>query len=288
MAHDAPPRHAHQLFQTPSGRRRNVGKWSVGFALVVALLALFTSLQLFQLTAEGSSKRTLRRAIATLTEIDPLLDRNFDDLQRSAENAGAGDTVALRDFPIDVPLAPSDVLGVPKPQLRALLLERGADVMYIHGTDSLRAPAAHRGNLGRFSIAGLSNHGLGFLRSRNHDILAVATFVLAALCAALAITLASMCHGFGRLASIGIAVVAASIPVVAGGVGIRFYMRIASDGDTEYVQREFLEIGQGLAWIPIRDGAAFTILGLLFLLVGRACASWADRRGASRVPAVHP
>ena len=43
-----------------------------------------------------------------------------------------------------------------------------------------------------------------------------------------------------------------------------------------------LEIGQGLAWIPIRDGAAFTILGLLFLAVGLACAVWADRHKAPR------
>ena len=146
----------------------------------------------------------------------------------------------------------------------------------------MRAQAATDGRVGRFSIAGLTQHGLGFLRSRNHDILAVTTFVLAALCAALAITLVSMCRDFGRLTSIGMAVVAASIPVVVGGIGARFYMRIAADSDTEYVQREFLEIGQGLAWIPIRDGAAFTILGLLFLMAGFAGALWADRRDALR------
>jgi hypothetical protein len=223
--------------------------------------------------------------VAALTEIDPLIDRNFDDLQRSAQNAGPGDTVQLRDFPIAIPLAPGDVRGMSKEQLRDVLLDRSADVMYSDGTRPLRDQAAKDGGIGRFSIAGLTQHGLGFLRSRNHDILAATTFALAALCAALAITLAAMCRGFGRLTSIGTVVVAASIPVVLGGIGARFYMRIASDSDTEYIQREFLEIGQGLAWIPIRDGAAFTILGLVFLMVGGACAVWADRRGASRTSA---
>jgi hypothetical protein len=261
-----------------SGIWRNLGKWSVGFGLFVALLALFTSLQLFQVTAEGAAKRTLRRSVATLTEIDPLIDRNYGELQRSAENPVPGDTIQLSDFPIDVSLTPADVTGKSKAELRDELLDRSADVMYDHGTGPLRAATAKDGDVGRFSTAGLTQHGLDFLRSRNHDILAVTTFALAALCIALAITLASMCRGFGRLTSVGMVVVVASIPVVLGGIGARFYMRIASDGDTEFVQREFLEIGQGLAWVPIRDGAAFTIFGLSLLAVGYACAAWADRR----------
>lgn len=261
---------------------RSFGKWSVGFGFFVALLALLTSMQLFQMTSASTSKETLRRSLAALTEIDPLLDRNYDDLQRNAQSAAAGQTVELRDFPVAVPLAPADVLAMSKEQLRNVLLDRAADVMYRNGAGALDASAANRGNVGRFSVAGLTRHGLGFLRSRNHDILAATTFILAALCTALAITLASMCRGFGRLTSIGMVVVAASIPVVLGGIGARFYMRIASGGDTEYIQREFLEIGQGLAWIPIRDGAAFTIVGLLFLAVGFAGAVWADRREAPR------
>jgi hypothetical protein len=265
-----------------SGLWRNFGKWSVAFALFAALLALFTSLQLFQLTSEGAAKRTLRRSAAALTEIDPLLDRNYDELLRSAENAGSGETVQLRDYPIAIDLRPDEVTGKSKEQIRSTLLDRSADVMYSRGSSSLKSAASKDGSLGRFSMAGVTQHGLGFLRSRNHDILAVTTFALAAVCAALAVTLASMCRGFGRLTGIGTVIVAASIPVVLGGIGARFYMRIASDGDTEFIQREFLEIGQGLAWIPIRDGAAFTMLGLLFLMIGGVCAVWADRRDASR------
>ena len=286
MAYNQSPYHARSTPDAESsGLWRSFGTWSVGLGFFIALLALLTSLQLFQVTAESASKQTLRRSLAALTEIDPLLDRNYGDLQRSAQNAGAGETVELRDFPVAVPLAPGDVLAMSKEQLRGVLLDRASDVMYRDGTSALSANAANRGSVGRFSVAGLTRHGLGFLRSRNHDILAVTTFVLAALCTALAITLAAMCRGFGRLTSVGMVVVAASIPVVLGGIGARFYMRIASDGETEYIQREFLEIGQGLAWIPIRDGAAFTILGLLFLAVGFVCAVWADRREAPRTSA---
>jgi uncharacterized membrane protein len=289
MAHDQSPYRARTSPDVqPSALWRNAGKWSVGFGLFVALLALLTSLQLFQLTAEGAADRTLRRSVAALTEIDPLLDRGYDDLQLQAQNAGPGETVELRDFPIAVPLRGSDVRGMSKEQLRDVLLDRSAHVMYSNGTAPLRSPVTNNGGAGRFSVAGLTQHGLGFLRSRNHDILAVTTFALAALCIVLAVILAAMCRGFGRLASVGAVVVAASIPVVVGGIGARFYLRIASDSDTEFIQREFLEIGQGLAWIPIRDGAAFTILGLVFLTTGVVCAAWADRREAPRPSVAQP
>ncbi len=261
-----------------SGIGRSFGKYSVALAFFVALLALLTSLQLFHVTANSAANQTLRRSVAALTEIDFLLDRDYADLQRSAQNAAAGDTVQLRDFPVAVPLQPAEVVALSREQLRTTLLDRASTVMYTNGSGALDAKAANSGNVGRFSIAGVTRHGLGFLRSRNHDILAVTTFVLAALCCALAVMLASMCRGFGRLTSIGMVVLAASIPVVLGGIGARFYMRIAAGGNTEYIQREFLEIGQGLAWIPIRDGAAFTMLGLLFLTAGLAGAIWADRR----------
>lgn len=289
MAYDQPPYRARTSPDAESSALwRSAGKWSVGFGLFVALLALLVSLQLFQLTAEGAANRTLRRSVAALTEIDPLIDRGYDDLQVRAQNAGPGETVELRDLPISVPLSQDDVRGLSKEQLRDLLLDRSANLMYSSGTAPLRSSAASGGSVGRFSVAGLTQHGLGFLRSRNHDILAVTTFALAALCIALAVTLAALCRGFGRLASIGAVVVIASIPVVLGGIGARFYMRIAADGDTEFIQREFLEIGQGIAWIPIRDGAAFTIFGLVFLMAGVACAVWADRRGVPHPSVARP
>jgi hypothetical protein len=262
---------------------RNIGKWSVALTFFLTLVGLLVSLQLFQVTAEGASKRTLRRAVAALSEIDPLLDRNYDALRTQAAASGPGDTLGLRDFPIDVRLTRDEVLNSNKQSMRDLLLNRSADAMYAHGTDVLRETDVSTQDVGTFSIAGLTDNGLGLLRSRNHDIFGVLTFVLAALCLALGATLAALCRGFGRLASVGAVVVMASVPMLLTGIGARFYMRIISSDDNEYVQHEFLSIGQGLAWIPIRDGIAFTVLGLAFLVVGVGCAMWADRRPAARL-----
>lgn len=258
----------------------NVGKWTAAFALLLALLALLTSLQLFQLTSEGAATQTLRRSVAALTEIDALLDRNYDELRRTAQDASPGDTVELSGLPITVSLTPSEVSGESKEQLRDLLLDRSSAVLYKDGAGALHDTAATDGSVGRFSVAGITQHGVGFLRSRNHDILAVTTLALALLSAVLAFALAAACRGFGRLTSVGMVIAAAAIPVVVGGVLARFAMRMASDSDTEYLQREFLAIGQELAWIPIRNGAALAMFGLALLVVGYACALWADRRKA--------
>jgi hypothetical protein len=256
---------------------RSVGKWGVGFALFLALAALMTSLQLFQVTAEGASKRTLRRSVAALTEIDPLIERNYDDLQQQAAAAAPGDTVQLKNFPIAIPLKPEEVRGQSKQQVRDLIIDRSADLMYAHGTEPLRLNPKSSQDVGLFTVGGITDTGLDFLRSRHHDLLGVLTFVFAAICAFLGVTLAALCRGFGRLASVGGVVLAVAIPVLFGGIGARFYMRIVSEGETEYIQHEFLLIGQGLAWIPIRDGAAFAVFGAALLIIGVACAAWADR-----------
>jgi hypothetical protein len=261
---------------------RNAGKWAVALVFFIALGALLASLQLFQATSEGTAKRTLRRAVAALTEIDPLLERNYDDLQQRAATAQPDETVRLRDYPLDIALRPEEVRGVPQGRIRDLLLDRSADLMYSQGTAPLRTANGRAQSIGLFTVGGLTDHGLGFLTKHRHDTLGVLTFALAALCLVLGVTLAALCRGFGRLASVGAVALMASTPLLFAGIGARYYMRIVSEGDSEYIQREFLEIGQGLAWIPIRDGIAFTALGAAFLVAGIGCAVWADRRGAPR------
>jgi hypothetical protein len=152
----------------------------VAFVFFCALSGLLAALTLFQVTAEGSSKRTLRRAVAALTEIDPLLDRHYDELRQQAASASPGETLELQDFPISIPLTRDDVQDSSKDDLRDLLLDRSADVMYARGTDPLRSTAGGNQDVGAFTVAGITDNGLGFLRSRYHDILGVLTFALAA------------------------------------------------------------------------------------------------------------
>lgn len=260
---------------------RQSTKWFIGLALFVSLLALFTSLQLFQLTSEKISKRTLERAVAALTEIDPLLDRNYDDIEKRAAGAAPGETVTLRGYPIDIQLSPAEVEGASKDELRRLLLQRSADLMYEEGTAPLQSVSGGHGSVGRLSVAALTDRGLGFLTKAHHDTLAIVTFVLASVSVLLAVTLAMLCRGFGRLTGVGAVALAASVPVLLAGGAVWSYARVQSGAGSEYTQQEFLRIAQELSWIPLRDGIAMAALGAVFVFVGAVCASWADTRRRS-------
>ncbi len=257
-------------------------RWAIALLLLVSLGATLTALVLFQATSEGTSTRSLRRSVAALSEIDVLLDRNYDSLRTEASNGVPGDTFQLADFPIAVQLTRDEVLGSSKAQLRDLLLDRSADIMYSDGTAPLRTTPGASTGVGPFTAGGVTDRGLGFLTRSHHDMLRVLTLVLAAVSGLLCVALATLCRGFARLASVGAVVLAASLPLLAVGAILRLYIHFASGSQTEYLQREFLAIGRGLAWIPIRDGLALAALGSVALVLGAGCAVWANRTAAAR------
>lgn len=259
---------------------RGLGKWGAAAALFFAINALIVVLSLYQMTAEGTAKHALRRAVAALTEIDALIERDYDDLQQRAASVEADERVRLAEFPLDVSFAPREVEAASRDTLRSMLLDRSDDVLYDDGTDALRA--ADGADPGSFSAAGLVDGWLGFLRARNHAITGVLTLVMAAICVVLAGLLAGACRGFGRIAAVGATVLAGALPALSGAAILRLYIALASDADTEYTQRELLEIGEALAWIPLRNGIAFAALGATLLVAGTACAVLTDRRQAPR------
>ncbi len=260
---------------------RGTAKLAAGLLLFVSLGALFAVLALYQATSAGTAQRTLRRAVAALTEIDPLINRNYDDLRQRAAVAAPGDSLTLRDYPVAVPLTPRQAETISKTDLRRLLLDRSASEMYGRGTAALRPAASKGGSVGVFSVAGITNNGLDFLRRRNHDILRVLTMVFAAISLALAAGLAWSCRGFGRVASVGLVTFAAALPELLGGAALWLYARLQGGGGAEYTQQQFAAIIRELAWIPIRDGAALAVLGGTVLLLGMALAAWSDPGGPS-------
>ncbi|HEX5479158.1 MAG TPA: hypothetical protein VFY79_05505, partial [Dehalococcoidia bacterium] len=220
---------------------RSVAKLGVGLLLFFALLALSAVLALYQLTSRDTARDALRRSVAALTEIDALIDRNYATMQQQAAVTAPGDSVQLPGYPVDVPLKPADAQSLSKEQLRDTLLDRSADIMYGHGTSALRSQTKDAGSVGVFSIGGLTDHGLDFLRSRNHDILRVLTLVLAAVSAVLALLLALLCRGFGRLVAVGIVTLAAALPVLFFGLAAWLYLRANDSG--EYTRQQFASLG---------------------------------------------
>lgn len=265
---------------------RNVFKWATGILLALSLVALLVALGLTQLTAEGPSKRTLRRSVASLTEIDSLLDRGYEELRREAQEDGEA-ALRLKDSPVQVSLSAEEVLDLSRSELRGLILDRSAERLYDEGMSAFREEGTDLSEegIGFFSTQGAVRNSLGFLRDNVHDALRVAVASLAGVCLVLAVALALLARGFGRLASVGAAVSAAAIPFLVGAVAVRFALRLASEEGDEYLVRELLRIGEEIAWIPIRDSIAFTAMGVSFLVAGIVLALWADRQPSRGRPA---
>src|SRR4030042_220761 len=87
--------------------RRRRPQVYAALGLVPALSALLVALSLFPLTAPGPAPRALRRAVASLTEIDSLLAVRGPGLREQAEASPDG-AVSLTDYPLDVPLSPEE------------------------------------------------------------------------------------------------------------------------------------------------------------------------------------
>jgi hypothetical protein len=258
---------------------RNMFKWVFASLLVLALMALLVAISLAHLTAEGPAKRVLRRSVASLTEIDTLLDQGYEELRASAQEDEEA-SLQLADFPVQVDFSSEEVLSHSRPEFRQLLLNRSADKLYDEGMSAFREEDVDLGeeDISFFSSQGAARDSLDFLRDNVHDSLRIAVACLAGLSTLFAAGLVLLARGFGRLASLGAATTAAAIPLLTLGLALRFALRLTSEGDNEYVVGEFLEIAQEVAWIPIRNSIPLTGMGVAFLVVGVGLALWADRR----------
>lgn len=242
---------------------RNVGKWTAGAAFFLALALLAVALQLFQMSAEGNAKRTLRQSIAALTEVDALVARDYAPMQERAADAEPDDPIILREFPIAIDLTVADVRGASEAGVRDAVLARAADRMYDDGAGVLRDEDAAGGDPGMFTAAGVIKRWLGLLTEDRHTAFGIATFVLAALSAFLAVTLGALCRGGGRIGSVGLVVLLVAVPMTLLG-----WLGTVSSPGGEYVERELLRIGEELARIPIRNGLAMMAFGAALLVAG--------------------
>ena len=255
---------------------RGCGRGAAWLALTFVLSLTFTALSLFQLTGATIAEPALRDALNALVEGDGVVARNYEDLVARAEASQAGDTLELRDYPISIPLSREEVLASTEGDINATLLERGVDRLYDDGTDAFLDDGGD--GAGRFTAAGAAGSLLGFLTDDVHVMLGVLTLVLAGISVALAIALVAVCRGFGRMTAPGAATVAASLPLLLVGLIAYASARSGADGESDYVRHEFMLIAEDLAWLPVRNGLAFMLVGAAALIAGAVCARLSDGR----------
>jgi hypothetical protein len=252
-----------------TGFWRNFFKWAAGVALVFTLGFLLLFLNAAQLTGRDVAHKGLTRALASITEVDALLAEGQGDLKAKAEETPDED-LRLADYPIDVPLTSQQAQELSTPELRELLLSRSADKVYAEGVSAFReegrGPSTH--DIAILSPPGAVRYTVGLLTEDTHDAMWMTTAVLAGIAAFLALLLALLSRGYGRLTSLGMATLIASIPFLLFFVTVRFILRLASESEGDYLTAQLYALGKDVAWLPIRTGIAFAGLGVVFVVLG--------------------
>ena len=252
-----------------TGFWRNFFKWAVGVALVFTLGFLLLFLNAAQLTGRDVAHKGLTRALASITEVDALLADGRADLKAKAEET-PDEELRLADYPIDVPLTSQQAQQLSTPELRELLLSRSADKVYAEGVAAFReegrGPSTH--DIAILSPPGAVRYTVGLLTEDTHDSMWVTTVALTGIAAFLALLLALLSRGYGRLTSVGLATLIASLPFLLFFVTVRFILRLASESEGDYLTAQLYALGKDVAWLPIRTGIAFAGLGVVFVVLG--------------------
>jgi len=247
------------------GWRRQSPPVAAAIGLAMALLALLVALNLLQLTAPGPAHRALRRAVASLTEIDSLLTAQVPALREQA-NTSPDEPLSLPDYPLNVTLSPQEAQKPPT-EMRDLLLDRSADKVYQEGTAAFRQ-GGQGGDSSRLSVQGAVRTGLGLLTAGNHDALRWTTVALGILCGALSGALLFRTPGYGRLVALGSVVATASMLFLLLTAVVRLILAVAGWATDDYITVQLLDLAKGAAWLPVRNGLALGGLGLALLALG--------------------
>jgi hypothetical protein len=262
-----------------TGFWRNFFKWAAGVALVFTLGFLLLFLNAAQLTGRDVAHKGLTRALASITEVDALLADGRADLKAKAEET-PDEELRLADYPIDVPLTSQQAQQLSTPELRELLLSRSADKVYAEGVAAFReegrGPSTH--DIAILSPPGAVRYTVGLLTEDTHDAMWMTTVVLTGIAAFLALLLALLSRGYGRLTSVGMATLIASLPFLLFFVTVRFILRLASESEGDYLTAQLYALGKDVAWLPIRTGIAFAGLGVVFVVLGVAFSLLEGRR----------
>jgi hypothetical protein len=264
-----------------SGFWRVLFKWGIGLLLVSTLGVLLLAVDGTQLTAAGTAHRVLRRTVASLTEIDALIE-NPDQMATTGTISGDSASSRLTGFPIDVSLTAKEADSLSSFELRDLVLDRSADRLYADGFSAFREnDAGGASDIQILSPPGAVRYTAGLLTEGNHDIMQIVMAVVAVVAAFLALVLVLLSRGYGRLTSLGVAVLAASLPLLLVLVAVRFILRLASEQEGDYLTAQLYALGRDVAWLPIRNAIAFACLGAVFLTMGVAFSLLSKKEQAS-------
>lgn len=254
----------------------------VPYAALLGLLAflLVATLSAWQVTGAPVARQLLAEGIAALTDVDQVLAEAKPALAAAANSDTTAVTVSR--YPLDVTFTPAELRASADQDLRDLLLDRSARLVYTGGLASFDRTG--EASLGFFSREGLLDSFVAQLSERNHSRTSIALLVLAPLIALVVAMVAARTRGHRHLRTIGVPLfLAGAFGYVLSATVAPFLLGRWWSGDP------FSDVIDGLIsdalGIPRRNFLVLAGLGLAFTIAGLVIEALARRFAPAGQPA---
>lgn len=235
--------------------------FAVTLALSVFLLVGVFSLQ--QVTEPGHAHDLLASGIAVTTDIDSVVAENHEAL-RQLVDASPNASFTIPDYPLDIVLTRDEITKSSDAQLRNLVLQRSAALVYVEGFAAFDRTGNQQ--VSRFSSQGGLEFAVGQISKDTHaraNLLSVVLVFAAAISACLLLLVGD---GWGRLRSLGFAVLAGAVP----GLIFTGLVRLLADsaGGSDAFVADLRAIVRTTLGVPLRNYLVVVALGLALTAAG--------------------
>lgn len=248
----------------PSGPPAGIddsGTAAYTFILGICVFLLVAALSARQVTAPGPATDILASGIASLSEVDLVLAQHGDELREIAA-ASNQPSVTVPGYPLDVYVTRQEATTLSNAQLRDLLLQRSAAIVYAEGLGAFDRTGSQQ--LSFFSPDGLMEQAAGTLSEKQHGRANAATIVLALLTAFAAVLVVLRNTGFKRMRQLGIATVMAAVPgFAAAWLAGRAVTALGGD---DPLRHDLRDIVLAVSSVPERNYLVALVAGIVIAL----------------------
>ncbi len=231
------------------------------FAILIFFLVAFLSA--WQLTEEQRALTMIEAGVVSATDIDRMLEDDFDDLQTFVETSDET-TFAIPGFPLEIVVTADEVKNSTQEEFRALLLQRSSAAIYDHGAEAFDASGNQ--TIGRFSSEGALQFVLNGLTGNWNSLSRWIALVLAFAAAAAALYVLRREDGHRRFVLLGAFSAGAGIMGCIAVFALRSL--IGRFGGDDPFSEDLREIANAALSVPMTNFLVVGAAGAIVALIG--------------------
>jgi hypothetical protein len=266
------------LQETGTDWWRSVVRWGAVLLLAFFSILLVLAWSAIQTTGEETGRRIIQRSLLPITEIDDVLDAEYNALVSEARlNQDPATIVFVPSYPLEIPIPTQDLATMSREELRTFLLIESTARMYDQGVSIFQRESTGFSGGVLLSARGVLRLTVGQITQDSHQIAQIVGGLLLFVTAVMVLAVVLLSDGFQRIRNVGFALSIGMIPMTMAVVAVRFAFRTSADDAMDPFNEALFDISVDLMWIPIRNFIIFSVLGLLVLGLGIVLELWQDR-----------